>query len=89
MNRMEAVQQILSRVPEDRKEAFVTELRHAESRKERLETMKKFGVTLTEEEAAALKKEAGSALSDDELENAAGGCCSHSCKCNARCACHL
>ena len=81
MTRTEAIRQILSRVPEDRKEAFVTELRHAENRKERLEIMKKFSVTPTEEEAAALKKEAGSTVPDEELDIAAGGCCSIKCKC--------
>ena len=80
MTRKEAFQQILSRVPEDRKEAFVTELRHAETCKDRLEIMKKFSVTLTEEEMAALKKEAGSMVRDEELEVAGGGCCKCSCR---------
>ena len=82
MTRIEALQQILSRMPEDRKEAFVSELRKAETRDECLEIIKKFGVELTEEEMAAQKKEAGSAVSDEELESAAGGCCNSNCKCN-------
>ena len=84
MTKKEAMNLVLSKVPEEKKEAFVTAIREAKNPKERLEILKKFGVTLTEDEAAAFKKQNTNEVSDDKLELASGGGCAH---CNTYCHC--
>ncbi len=74
MNRKEKLDLLLSKVEEDKKEAFIAELREAKTKAERVAVVKKYGVTLTEEEAQAMKNRAGNELSDEELDKAAGGC---------------
>lgn len=83
MTRKEAMDLILSKVDESKREAFVKEFRETKTKKERLEIVKKFGVALTEEEVAKIK--AGNELSDEELDKAAGGCCGTSCSYNCFC----
>ena len=80
MNRKEKLDLILSKVADDRKEALVAALREAKTRKERGAVLKRFGVALTAEEAAALFNRE---VSDEELDAAAGGC-----GCNCRCGCN-
>ncbi len=82
MNRKEKLGLILSKVGEDKKEAFIAEMREAKTKEERFEIVKKYGVSLTEEEAQAMKNRAGNELSDEELDAAAGGC---SCSCKGGC----
>ena len=80
MNRKEKLDLLLSKVEEDKKEAFIAELREAKTKAERVAVVKKYGVTLTEEEAQAMKNRAGNELSDEELDTAAGGCnCAPAC----------
>ena len=79
MTKKEKMEQLLAKVPEEQKEDFVTELREAGSREARGELFRKYGISLSEEEKSALK-EASCEVSDNELDNAAGGCC-HSCHC--------
>ena len=74
MNRKKALDLILSKVDEDKKEAFVQELRSAKSKEERMTVIRKYGVTLTKEETDALKASKGNAVSDEELDKVAGGC---------------
>ena len=74
MNRKEKLDLLLSKVEEDKKEAFIAELREAKTKAERVAVVKKYGVTLTEEEAQAMKNSAGNEVSDEELDKAAGGC---------------
>ena len=85
MTRKEKVNLLLSKVPEEQKEAFVAELRAAETKKARGELFKKYKITLTEEEKSALT-DISNKISDDELDRAAGGCCSSSC--NTDCSCN-
>ena len=82
MTKKEAMDLVLSKVPEEKKEAFVAAIREAKNLKERQEVLKKFDVTLTKDEAAALKKNKANEISDDELNEAAGGCCLQKCTCN-------
>ena len=51
MNRKKALDLILSKVEEDKKEAFVQELRSAKSKEERMAVIRKYGIALTKEEA--------------------------------------
>ena len=74
MNKKEKLNLLLSKVGEDKKEAFIAELREAKTKEERCAIVKKYGVTLTEEEMRAIKNRAGNELSDEELDSAAGGC---------------
>ena len=85
MNDKERIDYLLTKVPEYKKEAFVEDLKGVASLEEGLSVLKKYGITLTEEEMQKLtaKRE----MSDDELDAAAGGCCrDHECnddECNA------
>ena len=73
MNGKERIDYLLSKVPEDRKEAFVEDLKSVASLEEGLAVLKKYSITLTEEEMQKLtaKRE----MSDDELDAVAGGGC--------------
>ena len=86
MNRKEALDLILSKVEEDKRDAFVQELRSAKSKDERMAVIKKYGIAVTKEEAEALKVRKGSEVSDTELDEAAGGC-SCSAHCSTDCIC--
>lgn len=84
MNRKERMDLLLSKVEESKKEALIAALREAGTKEERIAAARKFGVELTAEETQALKAGAGSEISDEELDKAAGGCCS---KCGCYCGC--
>ena len=87
MTRKEKMDLLLSKVAEDKKEAFIAELRAAETRKARNEVLRKYNVTLTEEEEKAFNT--GNEISDEELDEAAGGCCGAcSTSCNTGCSCN-
>ncbi len=84
MTRKEKIDLLLSKVAEDQKEAFVAELRAAKTPEERLKVAKKYNATLSAEEEQACKNSGTNEVSDDELDKAAGGCCS---KCSCYCGC--
>ena len=73
MNDKERIDYLLTKVAEDKKEAFVEDLKGVAILEESLSVLKKYGITLTEEEMQKLtaKRE----MSDDELDAAAGGGC--------------
>ena len=87
MNKKEIMDLMLSKVEADRKEAFIQAFREAKTNKERLKVAKEYGATLTEEEAEKLKGREGNAVSDTELDEAAGGCSCH-CQCHCSCQCY-
>ena len=62
-------------MPEEQKEAFVAGLRGADTKEARGELFRKFNITLSDEEKAALKEVSSTEVSDEELDQAAGGCC--------------
>ena len=72
MNDKERIDYLLTKVPEDKKEAFVEDLKDIANLEDSLSVLKKYGISLTEEEMQKLtaKRE----MSDDELDAAAGGC---------------
>lgn len=79
MTKKEVVDLILSKVDEDKKEALINELREAKTKEERIKVLEKYGVTITAEEAKMINRKE---LSDQELDDAAGGC---SCNCHWYC----
>ena len=60
MNKKEKMELILSKVPESQKEAFIAELRAADTKEAREELAKKYQITLAEEEKAAIRAETNS-----------------------------
>ena len=84
MSRKEKMDLLLSKVAEDKKEAFIAELREAKTPEERIKVAKKYNATLTEEEVKAFKENSANEVSDADLDKAAGGCCS---KCGCYCGC--
>jgi len=73
MNGKERIDYLLTKVPEDKKEAFVEDLKGVVHLEEGLSVLKKYGISLTEEEMKKLT--AKCEMSDDELDAAAGGDC--------------
>ena len=74
MTRKEKMDLLLTKVPEDRREAFVTELREAKTKEERINILEKYDVVLTEEEKKAFRAKDGNEIPDEEMYIAAGGC---------------
>ena len=73
MNGKERVDYLLTKVSEDKKEAFVEDLKGVAKLEEGLAALKKYGISLTEEEMQKLTSKCE--MSDDELDAAAGGGC--------------
>ena len=72
MNDKERIDYLLTKVPEDKKEAFVEDLKGISKLEESLVILKKYGISLTEEEMKKLT--AKCEMSDNELDAASGGC---------------
>jgi len=73
MNDKERIDYLLTKVPEDKKEAFVEDLKGISKLEEGLAVLKKYGISLTEEEMKKLASKCE--MSDEELDAAAGGGC--------------
>ena len=71
MSGKERIDYLLTKVPEDKKEAFVEDLKGVAGLEEGLSVLKKYGISLTEEEMQKLtaKRE----LSNDELDATTAG----------------
>ena len=85
MTKKEKMELLLSKVGEERKADFVAELRDAKTKEVRQELLRKYNISLSEEEKEAMKTDTNE-VSDEELDVAAGGCCS---SCNCSCACTI
>ncbi len=86
MTKKEKMELLVSKVPEEQREAFVAELRDAGTKEARGDLFKKYRIKLTKEETERLKETSASQLTDEELDQAAGGCCNcHSCYCSIPC----
>jgi hypothetical protein len=72
MNDKERIDYLLTRVPEGKKDAFVEDLKGVSGLEEGLSVLKKYGITLTEEEMQKLSSKCE--MSGEELDAAAGGC---------------
>ena len=84
MTKKEKLDLLISKVGEDKKEELIAQLQKAESAEERFEIVKQFGVEFTDEEKEMLKAASGNKISDEELDQAAGGCHYHcDCICGA------
>ena len=79
MTQKEKMELLLAKVPEEEKAAFVALLRKADTKQARGELFKKFNITLSDEEQAAIRETPSHEVSDEELDKAAGGCCGASC----------
>ncbi|MER2183735.1 MAG: hypothetical protein ABTA22_09465 [Clostridia bacterium] len=71
MTIQEANELVLSKVPEEKKEAFIAAITACKDKSEKLAVLEKFGIQLTEKELG----EFGSAkIMDEDLDLVAGGC---------------
>ena len=84
MTKKEKMEFLLAKVAEEQKAAFVAELRESTTKEARQELLTKYNISLTDEEKEAMKAETNE-VSDDELDVAAGGCCSNYCSCHSCC----
>ena len=85
MTKKEKMELLLSKVAGEQKADFVTELREATTKEARQELFQKYNIRLSAEEKEAMKTDTNE-VSDEELDVAAGGCCS---SCNCSCACTI
>ena len=83
MTKKEKMELLLSKVGEEQKADFVAELREAKTKEARQELFQKYSIRLSAEEKEALKA-ATNEVSDEELDVAAGGCCTG---CSGDCHC--
>ena len=83
MTKKEKMEMLLSKVAEDQKADFVAGMREAKSKDEWLDVVKKYGIRLSEDEKATFKAQSNE-VSDEELDVAAGGCCTG---CSGDCHC--
>ena len=84
MTKKEKMELLLSKVAGEQKADFVAELREATTKDARQELFQKYNINLSAEEKEAMKVETNE-VSDDELDVAAGGCCSNYCSCHSCC----
>lgn len=89
MTKKEKIELLLAKVKEEQKAAFVAELREAKTLEAKEALLKKYGISLTAEEENALKSRSNE-LSDEELDQAAGGGCNDGppggkCSCSGGC----
>ena len=82
MTKKEKMEMLLSKVAEEQKADFVAELREATTKDARQELFQKYNINLTAEEKESMKTDTNE-VSDEELDVAAGGCCS--CDCTQQC----
>ena len=75
MTKKEKMELLLAKVKEEQKAAFVAELREAKTLEAKEALLKKYGISLTDKEAEALRSQSNK-LSDEELDQVAGGGCS-------------
>ena len=72
MSNKERIDYLLTKVSDDKKEAFVEDLNAAANLDACMDVLKKYGVCLTEEEMKSMS--ADRELSDEELDATSGGC---------------
>ena len=72
MSSKERIDYLLTKVSEDKREAFVEDFKAAANLDSSLAVLKKYGVSLTEEEMKKLTEKRE--LSDEELDATSGGC---------------
>ena len=84
MTKKEKMELLLSKVAEEKKADYIAELREATTKEARQKLFKKYNISLTDEEKEAVKTDTNE-VSDDELDVAAGGCCSSNCSCHGCC----
>ena len=80
MTIQEANELVLSKVPEEKKEAFIEAITACGKKADKTAVLEKFSVQLTAEELEAIS---ANKLSDEALDEAAGGCM---CCCDECCA---
>lgn len=80
MTIQEANELVLSKVPEEKKEEFIKAMTGCRNKEEKTAVLEKFGVQLTPEEIEAIGVQK---ISDEALDEAAGGCM---CCCDECCA---
>ncbi len=80
MTIQEANELVLSKVPEEKKEAFIKAISACRNKAEKNAVLEKFGVQLTDKELETIGVQK---LSDEALDEAAGGCM---CCCDECCA---
>lgn len=73
MIKKDKLDEILAKIPEEKKSEFIAKFRGAESKEAKKEVLEKFGIVLTEQDVKELVVDANE-LSDEELDTSHGGC---------------
>ena len=82
MTKKECMDLILAKVAEDRRNEFISEMRNADSRKDRLAILEKYGIELSDEEKEALLSRKDHEVTDADLDQAEAGSVSVTCECH-------
>ena len=67
---------VLSKVPEEKKEAFIEAISACKSKSDKLAVLEKFGIQLTKKELEAISS---CKIAEEDLDLAAGGCACNCC----------
>ena len=73
MIKKEKLDEILAKIPDEKKDEFIVAFRGAETKEAKKEVLEKFGIVFTEEEVKELMRGV-SELEDEDLDRTSGGC---------------
>ena len=71
----------LGKLPEEKMEDFLKDIRSCKAKKEIRELLNQYGVAFSEEEAKMLHESMQKEISAEDLKNVAGGFCNCQCEC--------
>ncbi len=81
MTKKEMMDLFLSKLPEEKREDFLKDIRSCKTKKEVKALLKKYGVALSEDEAKMLHESMQKEIAPEDMKNVAGGFCSCECDC--------
>ncbi len=87
MTKKEKMDLFLSKLPEEKREDFLKDIRSCKSKKETEELLEKYGLAISEEESKMLHDNMKKEISAEDMKNVAGGSCSCLCYCQCECGC--
>ncbi len=81
MTRKEMMDLFLCKLPEEKREGFLKDVRSVKTKKGTKELLEKYGIELSEAEYKRLNETVQKDISAEDLKNVAGGVCDCACYC--------
>lgn len=85
MTRKEMMDLFLGKLPEEKREDFLKDIRSCKTKKEIKELLNKYGVAFSEEESKMLQEGMKKEISAEDMKKVAGGSCNCYCQCECQC----